>query len=355
VKYAISTLAEWTSVLHLASTWGFESIRALAIRELRPLASAVDRIVLGRRYGIDDWLPDALTALCQRAAPLSAEEAEHMSKEDILRIFQAREQARSSSTPVDEKLAKEAVSQRFALRNDTPVVRKVSPTSSAVRLTLSDVLNICSDNKTTAPDEDDIKKLSAYVAGTDLNEVSLRQIMSKVVRGVPKQWESRYKLCCALRSNLNASIASSCKRKRTGRALFDHILQEQCQVLLRSSDFVESTGSTGGSPPSQLEVAHFIAQVAEEGWVGEETLRVCREHLEVLNDYPSCVTRLCSILNILGKALDQAAYNSGRNAFDEDVFSRLQRLLNNQSYAEAHKDIYVCIQPYTNRYSTSSL
>jgi hypothetical protein len=46
-----------------------------------------------------------------------------MSNKDILRIFQAREHARSSSTPVDLDLAKESVTQRFALRTDTPAAR----------------------------------------------------------------------------------------------------------------------------------------------------------------------------------------------------------------------------------------
>ncbi|KZP06380.1 hypothetical protein FIBSPDRAFT_1053561 [Athelia psychrophila] len=85
------TTAQWTSILHLAAKWGFESIRLLAIDNLTTTAIPVDKIVLGRRYGISDWLPGAYEAVCTRADPLTVEEGMKLGVEDIIRISAARQ------------------------------------------------------------------------------------------------------------------------------------------------------------------------------------------------------------------------------------------------------------------------
>ncbi|KZP08365.1 hypothetical protein FIBSPDRAFT_939052 [Athelia psychrophila] len=85
------TTAQWTSVLHLAEKWGFESIQLLAIDKLTATAIPVDKIVLGRRYGISEWLPGAFEAVCARADPLTIEEGMKLGVEDIIRISAARQ------------------------------------------------------------------------------------------------------------------------------------------------------------------------------------------------------------------------------------------------------------------------
>ncbi|KZP28756.1 hypothetical protein FIBSPDRAFT_693229, partial [Athelia psychrophila] len=85
------TTAQWTSVLHLAAEWGFESIQLLAIDNLTATAIPVDKIVLGRRYGISDWLSGAYEAVCTRADPLTVEEGMKLGVEDIIRISTARQ------------------------------------------------------------------------------------------------------------------------------------------------------------------------------------------------------------------------------------------------------------------------
>jgi hypothetical protein len=121
-KHTLSTLDEWTSVLGLASKWGFESIRSLALQELLPLASPVDKIVLGRKYGFDDWLKPAFSDVCARAEPLSLEEAEKMSNTDVTRIFQAREHARLSHTSVGLATAQKAVDFIFSNSEKTVLI-----------------------------------------------------------------------------------------------------------------------------------------------------------------------------------------------------------------------------------------
>ncbi|KZP10909.1 hypothetical protein FIBSPDRAFT_757464, partial [Athelia psychrophila] len=88
---AEKTTAQWTSILHLAAKWGFESIQLLAIDNLTASAIPVDKIVLGRRYGISDWLPGAYEAVCSRADPLTIEEGMKLGMEDAIRISAARQ------------------------------------------------------------------------------------------------------------------------------------------------------------------------------------------------------------------------------------------------------------------------
>ncbi|KZP22511.1 hypothetical protein FIBSPDRAFT_787147 [Athelia psychrophila] len=85
------TTAQWTSILHLAAKWGFESIQLLAIDKLTATAIPVDKIVLGRRYGILDWLHGAYEAVCTRSDPLTIEEGMKLGMEDSIRISAARQ------------------------------------------------------------------------------------------------------------------------------------------------------------------------------------------------------------------------------------------------------------------------
>ncbi|KZP11864.1 hypothetical protein FIBSPDRAFT_837172, partial [Athelia psychrophila] len=78
------TTARWISVLHLAAEWDFTNIKLLAIDNLTENATPIDKIVLGRRYGITDWLPGAYEAVCTRADPLNLEEGRRLGVEDTV-------------------------------------------------------------------------------------------------------------------------------------------------------------------------------------------------------------------------------------------------------------------------------
>jgi hypothetical protein len=117
----ISTLAQWTDVLHLSSKWGFEHLRAAAVKAILPLASAVDKLVLGRKYGFDDWVPGAYVDLLEREEHLTMAEGKLMDLEDILAIARGRCEVRTRSVKpranIEEvvkrllpRVAKEAVS-----------------------------------------------------------------------------------------------------------------------------------------------------------------------------------------------------------------------------------------------------
>jgi len=94
----VTTPDEWTSILDLAARWNFQTIRLLAIERLARMDSPIDKIVLGRRHGITEWLPDAYEAVCKRQGPLTHEEGIRLGMEDVIKISAVR-QAYGFGTP----------------------------------------------------------------------------------------------------------------------------------------------------------------------------------------------------------------------------------------------------------------
>ncbi|KAF8270203.1 hypothetical protein EI94DRAFT_1723356 [Lactarius quietus] len=110
---------QWRSVLHLSTRWGFESLRKLALRSIKP-PTAHDRLLLSRRYAVDDWVVPALTALCERTAPLSLDEARGMSIEDVVLIAAVREDIRSKV--IRREVESSGISRRIeAMQAGTPI------------------------------------------------------------------------------------------------------------------------------------------------------------------------------------------------------------------------------------------
>ncbi|KDQ53627.1 hypothetical protein JAAARDRAFT_86737, partial [Jaapia argillacea MUCL 33604] len=93
-KRTATTADEWTSVLALATKWSFTTIRSLAIRELFPLASPIEKIVVGRQYNIPGWLQDAYVAVCERPEALTKKEGERLGLDEVIKISQLRQDVR---------------------------------------------------------------------------------------------------------------------------------------------------------------------------------------------------------------------------------------------------------------------
>ncbi|KAH9067665.1 hypothetical protein EDB87DRAFT_18972 [Lactarius vividus] len=91
---------QWKSVLHLSTRWGFASIRKLALKSINP-PTPHDRLILARTYTVDQWVQPALTALCERAEPLSLAEAQQMRMEDVVLVAAVREDVRSRVLRID--------------------------------------------------------------------------------------------------------------------------------------------------------------------------------------------------------------------------------------------------------------
>jgi hypothetical protein len=93
-EFSVTTVEEWTAILELAAKWKFESIKALAIKQLASLASPIDKIVLGRRHHVFDWLSNAYREVCERDAALTLEEANRLGMDDVVKISSFRQDIR---------------------------------------------------------------------------------------------------------------------------------------------------------------------------------------------------------------------------------------------------------------------
>ncbi|KDQ58991.1 hypothetical protein JAAARDRAFT_205981 [Jaapia argillacea MUCL 33604] len=90
-EHNAKTVEEWSSILTLATQWGFSSIRTLAIRELSGAASPVDKIALAHKFDVPEWLKDAYVDICGRSHTLALEEGERLGLPEVIKISEARE------------------------------------------------------------------------------------------------------------------------------------------------------------------------------------------------------------------------------------------------------------------------
>lgn len=94
--YDLQTTEEWTSVLELAYKWQFDSVCELAADKLSHVASLVDQVILGRRYGLEKMLLDARVRLCEREAPISLDEGRRLGLDECIVIGEVRQKARAN-------------------------------------------------------------------------------------------------------------------------------------------------------------------------------------------------------------------------------------------------------------------
>lgn len=102
----IKTAEEWTSVLHLASRWEFVSLHRMATKHLAGLLDDVDKVHLGQRFDIPEWILPAFVGICMREKPLSLEEGKKLSMEDVIKIGIVRYEIRY---PANLKRAQEGI------------------------------------------------------------------------------------------------------------------------------------------------------------------------------------------------------------------------------------------------------
>jgi len=114
---------EWSSILDLSTRWGFAGIRNLAIRCLKP-PSPLRRLLLARKYAVEEWVNPALLELCERPEPLSLDEARHMNFEDVVLVGSVRQNVRSTTLATDGAGIRDCIQ---AWRNGEPWSRPPTP------------------------------------------------------------------------------------------------------------------------------------------------------------------------------------------------------------------------------------
>ncbi len=100
---SLTALADWQSVIKLASQWEFDDIRAMALRELQKLdLTPAQKIALSHRYEIrPDWRMPALIFLCEQPDPPSFDDAQILGLQNVLLLSKAREKLRSRNATMD--------------------------------------------------------------------------------------------------------------------------------------------------------------------------------------------------------------------------------------------------------------
>jgi len=95
-SYKDITLEEWKSILLLSSMWEFQHIRQLAIQILDRSGSAVfkpaEKIYLGRKFDIRQWLVSGLTEMVQDSNGPRAEDVILLGVDVAVRIWDLREE-----------------------------------------------------------------------------------------------------------------------------------------------------------------------------------------------------------------------------------------------------------------------
>jgi hypothetical protein len=113
---------ELSSILELSTRWGFTSIRELAIRCLEP-PTPHQRLILGRKYGVDHWISPALQELCERPQQLTPDEARLMDLEDVVLVGSVREKVRNQTPTMKSAAIRDCIEAR---RNGEPWEQPVS-------------------------------------------------------------------------------------------------------------------------------------------------------------------------------------------------------------------------------------
>ncbi|KIM85851.1 hypothetical protein PILCRDRAFT_5473 [Piloderma croceum F 1598] len=113
--YSATTVDEWTAILNLAAKWKFESIKDLAIRQLALIGSPIDKIVLGQRHGVTDWLLDSYRAICERSDALTLDEANRLGMENVVKISSLRQDIRRVGSLGRITVSLDVLKQTFGL------------------------------------------------------------------------------------------------------------------------------------------------------------------------------------------------------------------------------------------------
>ncbi|KAK7436503.1 hypothetical protein VKT23_019057 [Stygiomarasmius scandens] len=103
-QYEAQSVADWTSILRLASEFQMKNVRVLAMKQLFPIASAAEKIDLANKYDIKDWLVPAYMELCARTEELTLEEGKKLGVEAVMGVAQLRSQLLANVKTFVEKL-----------------------------------------------------------------------------------------------------------------------------------------------------------------------------------------------------------------------------------------------------------
>lgn len=72
--------------MDLSSKLEFASIYELSVLNIAPHTTCLDKAVLGKRYGVKQWVVEAYGELCTREKPLALEEGRKLGIDLVIKI-----------------------------------------------------------------------------------------------------------------------------------------------------------------------------------------------------------------------------------------------------------------------------
>jgi hypothetical protein len=108
----LSSKEDWTAVLKVSCLFDFKSMRSLAIDRLYPITTPVDKIVLARDYGMDEWLHNAYVDVCTGSSLPTQVDSISLGFDTYRTIAEAREALRPFK-PTTRGINLPSVIQRF--------------------------------------------------------------------------------------------------------------------------------------------------------------------------------------------------------------------------------------------------
>lgn len=319
----LTTIEEWSNVLDLADRWGFSDIKALAIGSLEPIASPIEKIMLGRRYIISDWLPGAYLDLCNRTTSLSIEEARSIPLEDVVMIAMLRD--RTNALPVlsqDAKMAQisEALGRPFPTKKqpssqedyatDSPQAKEGVPSGEEDMVSIEAIndmlLELCNS---AVDDEQALSRAKLFIQHKIKVAHTLQDLLHlTVIKGI-ELWKkddlSSSQRCAAL----CASVADVIEPNFNSNSILNTaeavaiLLARVCRPLVDFAS-IDHAARDGRA----MQQAGFLAQLYEmnlvpasfvEGWWSYIYWKYARRHI-VAED----IDHVFAFLSSVGSAID---------------------------------------------------
>jgi hypothetical protein len=111
-------------VLRVAHRFSFASVRKYAIKSLTDITSCIDKLVLAREFGVDEWVAAARREVCAMPELPADEDIDRLGFELFKSIIRVRGKMCTMSVPLDEEVDR-IVEDVF--RPPAPLASSVAP------------------------------------------------------------------------------------------------------------------------------------------------------------------------------------------------------------------------------------
>jgi hypothetical protein len=121
----LSSKEDWTAVLKVSCLFDFKSMRSLAIDRLYPITTPVDKIVLARDYGMNEWLHNAYSDVCTASSLPTQEDSISLGFDTYRMVAEAREALRPFKATTRRTSLPSVIQRVFSLSHSEVAVELI--------------------------------------------------------------------------------------------------------------------------------------------------------------------------------------------------------------------------------------